>query len=357
MATSTRSPRATPATRRPASTGSATLPRVHLYQFDARVVLAKLPARSISVVLTDPPYRTVNRSGTSGHLQRWFAASLSWRQIGETLALARSRMRPDGVAFVMTNDEGLHDAIEALEHAGFVRHRQITWDKQAPGLGGGLRHQTETVLVGYLPGSRTLTGVDLVSVPAVGPGTAGRYPTEKPEGLGRALARMAVGVEGGVATGVGQALQLVAVGRADQAEVGVGVPPTDLEGIPDIGQARAKPVLEVELLVAGVRPGDEDARGYRLDAALEAVCDVHLGRIAGGSLREAAFELGDGAVIRGGLAAQGEANLVLDDHGKDREERLDLLGGERDGLLGVGHWLYARGPPALRAPGMGPSEM
>jgi len=36
-----------------------------------------------------------------------------------------------------------------------------------------------------------LTGVDLVSVPAVGPGTAGRYPTEKPEGLGRALARIA----------------------------------------------------------------------------------------------------------------------------------------------------------------------
>ncbi len=191
MATSARSPRATPATRRTASTSAATLPRVHLYRLDARLVLATMPARSISVLITDPPYRTVNRSGTSGHLQRWFAASLSWRQIGETLALARSRMRPDGVAFVMTNGEGLHDAIEALERAGFVRHRPITWDKLAPGLGGGLRHQTETVLVGYLPGSRTLTGVDLVSVPAVGPGTAGRYPTEKPEGLGRALARIA----------------------------------------------------------------------------------------------------------------------------------------------------------------------
>jgi DNA modification methylase len=167
------------------------LPRVHLFRLDARLVLATMPARSISVLITDPPYRTVNRSGTNGHLQRWFGASLSWRQIGEVLALARSRMRPDGVAFVMTNDEGLHDAIEALEHAGFVRHRQITWDKQAPGLGGGLRHQTETVLVGYLPGSRTLTGVDLVSVGAVGPGTAGRYPTEKPADLGRALAAIA----------------------------------------------------------------------------------------------------------------------------------------------------------------------
>jgi DNA modification methylase len=191
MAIATRPSRATAATRRPATTRSPASPRVYLRRLDARVVLAALPARSISVLLTDPPYRTVNRSGTSGHLRRWFAASLSWRQIGEVLALARSRMRPDGVAFVMTNGAGLHDAIEALEGAGFVGVRPITWDKRAPGIGGGLRHQTEIVLVGYLPGSRTLTGVDLVSVPAVGPGTAGRYPTEKPAGLGRALARIA----------------------------------------------------------------------------------------------------------------------------------------------------------------------
>lgn len=45
--------------------------------------------------------------------------------------------------------------------------------------------------MGLLPGSRTLAGVDLVSVSAVGPGTAGRYPTQKPDELGRVLARMA----------------------------------------------------------------------------------------------------------------------------------------------------------------------
>jgi len=93
-------------------------------------------------------------------------------------------MRPDGVAFVMTNPDGLPEAIEALGRAGFVRVRPITWDKVYPGLGGGLRHQTEFVLVGYLPGSRSLAGVDLVSVRAVGPGTADRYPTEKPADLG-----------------------------------------------------------------------------------------------------------------------------------------------------------------------------
>jgi DNA modification methylase len=164
---------------------------VHIEKRDARQALAALPLRSISVLITDPPYRTVARRGNSGHLRRWFAASLSWRQIGEVLALARSRMRPDGVAFVMTNPDGLHEAIGALEHAGFSRVRPITWDKGYPGLGGGLRHQTEFVLVGYLPGSRTLAGVDLVSARAVGPGTTERYPTEKPADLGRALAKIA----------------------------------------------------------------------------------------------------------------------------------------------------------------------
>ena len=164
---------------------------VQVERHDAREALASLSVGSISVLMTDPPYRTVDRHGGSGKLDHWFRSSLSWRQIAEVLTIARSRMRPDGVAFVMTNPDGLREAIGAMERAGFARVRPITWDKVAPGLGGGLRHQTEYVLVGYLPGSRTLSGADLVSVPAVGPNTANRYPSEKPAGLGRELARIA----------------------------------------------------------------------------------------------------------------------------------------------------------------------
>jgi site-specific DNA-methyltransferase (adenine-specific) len=163
-----------------------------LYQMSAERALAAIPAGSISVLLTDPPYTSVNRRGGSGsHLQRWFPGGLSWTEIGRILAVARRKLRADGVAFVMVNGDGLRDALGALQRAGFPRVRTITWDRQYPGLGGGLRHQTEFVLVGLLPGSRTLTGVDLVSVPAVGPGTAGRYPTQKPDELGRVLARIA----------------------------------------------------------------------------------------------------------------------------------------------------------------------
>ncbi len=166
--------------------------QARLYRMPAERALAAIPAGSISVLLTDPPYTSVNRQGGRGsHLQRWFAGGLSWTEIGRILAVARRKLRSDGVAFVMTNGDGLHDALGALERAGFARVRTITWDRRYPGLGGGLRHQTEFVLVGLLPGSRTLTGVDLVAVSAVGPGTAGRYPTQKPDELGRILARMA----------------------------------------------------------------------------------------------------------------------------------------------------------------------
>src|ERR1035437_232521 len=165
---------------------------VRLYQMRAERALAAVPAGSISVLLTDPPYTSVNRQGGScSYLQRWFPGGLSWTEIGRILAVARRKLRADGVAFVMCNGDGLHDALGALQRAGFARVRTITWDRRFPGLGGGLRHQVEFILVGLLPGSRTLTGVDLVSVAAVGPGTAGRYPTQKPDELGRVLARIA----------------------------------------------------------------------------------------------------------------------------------------------------------------------
>ena len=163
----------------------------HLYHMPAGEALAAIPAGSISILLTDPPYDTVDRRATSGHLRRWFPGALSWAQIAKLLAVARRKLRPDGVAFVMTNGAGLREALAAMERAGFARVRVITWDRRWPGLGGGLRHQTEYVLVGLLPGSRTLTGSDLISVSAVGPGTAGRWPTEKPVGLGRKLAKIA----------------------------------------------------------------------------------------------------------------------------------------------------------------------
>ena len=167
------------------------LERIRVQRVSAERLLGSLPDRSIDLVITDPPYTSVNRSSTSGHLRDWFDHGLTWPQIGHVFAIARRKLKADGVLMAMTNNDGLREAIEALERAGFIGIRTITWDRGYPGLGGGLRHQCEFIIVGRVPGSRTLSGVDLVSVAAVGPGTAGRYPTMKPDGLGRELAAMA----------------------------------------------------------------------------------------------------------------------------------------------------------------------
>jgi len=165
--------------------------RVRVYRLAADRLLASLPAGSIDVLVTDPPYTSLDRHGGSGHLRDWFRGGMSWPQIGRILTLARRKMKPSGVAFVMSNGDGLKEAIVALERAGFTSIRTITWDRTWPGLGSGLRHQTEFILLGRLPGSRPVSGVDLVSASAVGPGTADRYPTEKPAALGRELAKIA----------------------------------------------------------------------------------------------------------------------------------------------------------------------
>ena len=109
---------------------------VRVYRMPADRLLGTLPAGSIDVLITDPPYTSIQRNARSGHLRDWFRGGLDWPAIGRILALARRKLKPTGVAFVMTNGDGLHDALAALTRAGFVDVRTITWDRRWPGLGG-----------------------------------------------------------------------------------------------------------------------------------------------------------------------------------------------------------------------------
>lgn len=99
--------------------------RVRLYRLPAAQLLAGLPPGSIDLLITDPPYITVDRRSGSGHLRDWFKGGLTWREIGLVLGAARRKMKPSGVAFVMTNGAGLREALVALERAGFERVRTV----------------------------------------------------------------------------------------------------------------------------------------------------------------------------------------------------------------------------------------
>jgi|BarGraIncu00421A_1022006.scaffolds.fasta_scaffold67602_1 hypothetical protein len=107
--------------------------RVHLYRMPATQLLAALPPGSIDLLITDPPYVTVDRGNGSGHLRDWFKNGLTWREIGVVLAAARRKMKPTGVAFVMTNGAGLREALAALERA---RLRAGPDDRLGPAVSG-----------------------------------------------------------------------------------------------------------------------------------------------------------------------------------------------------------------------------
>lgn len=163
---------------------------VRVVRTEARSLLGKLPARSVTLLMSDAPYQTVDRHG-SGHLRRWFRGSVTWAQIAAHLAIAKRRLRPDGLVMVLVNESSLAHAQAAMRTAGFARQRLIVWDQRRPGLGTGLRHQVGYVVVGLQPASRTLAGSDLISAASVAPTAKDRYPTEKPVELGRQLAAIA----------------------------------------------------------------------------------------------------------------------------------------------------------------------
>jgi hypothetical protein len=85
---------------------------------DASRLLRSLPTSSVGLLITDPPYDTVDRHGRQ-YLRRWFRGSLSWPQIGRILGIARRRMATDGRAMVLTNEAGLPAAQAAVRAAGF----------------------------------------------------------------------------------------------------------------------------------------------------------------------------------------------------------------------------------------------
>lgn len=75
--------------------------RVHLYRLPAARLLTKLPLGSIDVLITDPPYTTVERSG-HGYLKDWFRGGLD---LAPDRAGAGDRSAEDGAHRGRLRDE------------------------------------------------------------------------------------------------------------------------------------------------------------------------------------------------------------------------------------------------------------
>jgi site-specific DNA-methyltransferase (adenine-specific) len=166
-------------------------PRFQLVTEDAVVWLSGLPDESIDLVVTDPPYESLEKHrkvGTTTRLKQSAASSNEWFSIFPNMrfpALFRQLYR------VLKNDRHLYlfcDQETAFvvkpmgEAEGFKFWKPIVWDKVHIGMGYHYRCRYEFVLF-FEKGKRKLNDLgmpDVLTVPRV---MSPRWPTEKPVDL------------------------------------------------------------------------------------------------------------------------------------------------------------------------------
>lgn len=161
---------------------------------DCLEVLAGLDAGSFDAMITDPPYGTdVPRDGYGrrqnyGGVAPRIANDSDLGVMGHAMTLAFPLLKRDSWATVFCSPKNRRGAEDACLAAGFAIKGEIVWDKKAPGLGGGIRYQHETILLcakGEPSGNSSLFSVLSYFVDRNGRGQ--RHPHEKPVGLLRQL--------------------------------------------------------------------------------------------------------------------------------------------------------------------------
>lgn len=161
---------------------------------DAITWLRTLPTASVDLVITDPPYESLEKHraiGTTTRLKHSKASSNDWFSIfpnarfGE-LFTEIYRVLKKGTHFDLFCDpETMFVAKPVAEASGFKFWKPLIWDKKRIGMGYHYRARYECILF-FEKGKRRLANLgtpDVIEVPRVHNG----YPTEKPVALGEIL--------------------------------------------------------------------------------------------------------------------------------------------------------------------------
>jgi site-specific DNA-methyltransferase (adenine-specific) len=146
---------------------------VRLLQADARRWLRSLPAESVDLIVTDPPYQFGGRR----LFKRWFDEIDDQEWLDIVAELYRV-LRADAHLYLFCNARTKPIFDEAAAKAGFRVKTPLIWDKQSIGLGRGWRSQYEFICL-YEKGHRALRDNTQPNVLAARR-VAGGYPTEKP---------------------------------------------------------------------------------------------------------------------------------------------------------------------------------
>ncbi|HEY3500488.1 MAG TPA: site-specific DNA-methyltransferase [Polyangiaceae bacterium] len=169
---------------------------VTLASTDAVEWLTSLPAGSVDLVVTDPPYESLEKHraiGTTTRLKRSKASSNEWFPIfpnsrfPELFAAVHRVLKRNSHFYLFCDQETLFVAKPLAEAAGFRFWKPLVWDKEKIGMGYHYRCRYEFILF-FEKGKRKLNDLGIPDVLRA-PRIVNGYPTEKPSAVSEVLIR------------------------------------------------------------------------------------------------------------------------------------------------------------------------
>lgn len=169
-------------------------PRFQLTRGDAVAWLRTLPDASVDLVITDPPYESLEKHraiGTTTRLKHSKASSNDWFSIfpndrfPELFTEVFRVLRKDSHFYLFCDPETMFVAKPLAEQAGFKFWKPLIWNKVAIGMGYHYRARYECVLF-FEKGKRKLHDLgiaDIIDAPRI----RGGYPAEKPPEVSEVL--------------------------------------------------------------------------------------------------------------------------------------------------------------------------
>lgn len=161
--------------------------RFQLTQGDAVAWLRTLPTASVDLVVTDPPYESLEKHravGTTTRLKHSKASSNDWFTIfpnsrfPELFAEIYRVLKKDTHFYLYCDPETMFVAKPLAEAAGFKFWKPLIWDKVSIGMGYHYRARYECVLF-FEKGKRKLHDLGIADIIEAKRITGG-YPAEKP---------------------------------------------------------------------------------------------------------------------------------------------------------------------------------
>jgi site-specific DNA-methyltransferase (adenine-specific) len=172
-------------------------PTFHLTRGDAVAWLRSLPSESIDLVVTDPPYESLEKHraiGTTTRLKHSKASSNDWFSIfpndrfPELFEQVYRVLKKHTHFYLFCDPETMFVAKPYAEAAGFKFWKPIIWDKKSMiGMGYHYRARYECILF-FEKGKRKLNDLGIADI-LQAKRINGGYPAEKPPSVSETLIR------------------------------------------------------------------------------------------------------------------------------------------------------------------------